>query len=162
MKKCIIFVLLISILLLPGCALLELPGMLLQQVVPMVIQYAPYALMFIEETNEKTIAENNLELFYCDLHTNIPKSPHNLNELSASICESLAQKNKKIQSVYILNLQNVSEQELTAFYTKLSKQGKIHHRFVKLNHLQQTTNLPLQTPPIYTAQLPTPNIFSNN
>ncbi|MEX2665028.1 hypothetical protein [Candidatus Uabimicrobium amorphum] len=107
--------------------------MILQQVVPMVIQYAPYALMFIEETNERTIAQNDLEKFYRDLHNNIQKSDDNLNELSFNLRESLARKNIKIQSIYVVNIKDVSEKQLTHFFTKLSTQGKIHYQFVKAN-----------------------------
>ncbi|WP_372370799.1 hypothetical protein [Candidatus Uabimicrobium sp. HlEnr_7] len=163
MKKCIVFVLLICILS-PGCVLFELPGMLLQQVVPMVIQYAPYALMFIEETNERTIAENDLEKFYQDLHSNIPKSSDNLNELSFSVRKSLAQKNKKIQSVYVLNIKDISEEQLTHFFTKLSKKGKIHYKFVKINTLEykeKITELQLQENiPIHTTQIATANLYN--
>ena len=157
MKKCIVFILLISILIFPGCSLLELPGMILQQVVPMVIQYAPYALMFIEETNERTIAQNDLEQFYRDLHNNIQKSDNNLNELSFNLRESLARKNIKIQSIYVLNIKDVSEEQLTHFFTKLSPQGKIHYQFVKVNATEyeaKIAQLRLQNNvPIHTTQI---------
>ena len=178
MKKCIIFILLVSILC-PGCALFELPGMILQQVVPMVIQYAPYALMFIEETNEKTVAQNllhikdkrlevtkanDLEKFYRDLHNNIQKSSTNLNELSFNLRENLAQKN--IKSVYVVNIHDISQEQLTHFFTKLSKQGKIHYYFMTTNPIECEEKIAqLYLPrsiPVHTTQIASTNFLNEN
>ena len=154
MKKCIVSILIFSCTVLPGCSLLQLPGMILQELVPMVIQYAPYALMFIEETNEKVIAHNSPEQFHQEL-SNIPESPKELKELSYIIRENLAQKNMKFQSIYILNLKNLNKQQILDIYREISKKGKVHYKFAKvstenshsslINELNSETTIPIHT-----------------
>lgn len=128
MKKSLLIILCCSFLF-AGCDILSAPFKLIADLIPVAIQYAPYALMFLEAPDEK-IDEQDKQLLVDIKQLKVK------NKQFPSVIHSLKKQRKDSKLKIIVALQIRNKEDIKKFqllYKKYKAKFKISCRMTKLN-----------------------------